>query len=202
MENSYISDIAFSASVKKKQEEKGSRTAYQKMAEKRDWQQKITEELQGFINERDSFYMASVNADGQPYIQHRGGPKGFLKVVDENTLGFADFSGNAQYISIGNFSDNNKVHLFLMDYPNRVRVKIWGEASVVEDTNLLSQILVDKDYKSKIEQLIKIKVKAWDINCPQHITPRFTIPDIDAQVDILKKRIQELEKQVKDCKPE
>lgn len=203
MDNTFISDIAFSDSVKKKQEDMGSRSIYQKMAERRDWQQKIDEQLKLFISERDSFYMASVNAQGHPYVQHRGGPKGFLKVLDEAHLAFADYSGNRQYISVGNFDDNNKVHLFLMDYPNRVRVKIWGEAQVVEkkDTALL-ELLNDEAYTAKIERIIKIKVTAWDINCPQHIQPRYTLEQIEPQFEKLKTRIKELEAKVKDCTPE
>jgi len=112
MDSKFVSDIAFSPAVKKRQEEMGSRTAYQRMAENRDWQTTISDQLRSFLSQRDSFYMASVNAEGQPYIQHRGGPKGFLKVLDSEHLAFADFSGNRQYISIGNFDDNNKVHLF------------------------------------------------------------------------------------------
>ena len=124
MGQEFVSDIAFTPSVKKRQEESGSRKAYQKMAEHRDWQTKVNEQLRYFIAQRDSFYMASSNLEGQPYIQHRGGPKGFLKVLDDEHLAFADFSGNRQYISTGNFDENNKVHLFLMDYPNRKRIKI------------------------------------------------------------------------------
>jgi len=126
MKSKLVSDIAFTPSVKKKQEEMGSRLAYQRMTENRDWQTKITERLRHFISERDSFYMASANAEGQPYIQYRGGPKGFLKVLNDEYLAFADFSGNRQYISIGNFDENSKVHLFLMDYPNRKWIK-YGE---------------------------------------------------------------------------
>ena len=179
MNSNFISDIAFTPAVKKRQEEMGSRDIYKRMAEKRDWQVKITDQLRYFISQRDSFYMASSNADGQPYIQHRGGPKGFLKVLDDEHLAFADFSGNRQYISVGNFDENNKVHLFLMDYPNRRRIKIWGEASVVRiDDDLIDQ-LRDENYEVPIERAIKIKVTAWDVNCPQHITPRYTSEEIN-----------------------
>ena len=200
-EHAFISDIAFSESVKRKQEELGSRAIYQKMAENRDWQQKITPQLSQFIGERDSFYMASVNEEGQPYIQHRGGPKGFLKVIDEDHLAFADYSGNRQYISIGNFAENNKVHLFLMDYPNRSRIKVWGEAEVVEVTDALLGQFADIDYHAKIERIIKIKVVAWDVNCPQHIQPRFTLEELEPHIEALKQRIADLEKQVEDCSP-
>ena len=176
MDHTYISDIAFSEAVKLRQEAMGSREVYQKMAENRDWRHIISSDLEQFIAQRDSFYMASANVEGQAYIQHRGGPKGFLKVLDKHTLAFADYSGNRQYISIGNFDENNKVHLFLMDYPNRSRIKIWGTAEVIEadaDPALIEE-LHNKDYHAKIERVIKITVHAWDINCPQHITPRFS----------------------------
>lgn len=150
------------------------------MAERRDWQTKITAQLRYFIEERDSFYMASSNADGQPYIQHRGGPKGFLKVLDDEHIAFADFSGNRQYISVGNFDENNKVHLFLMDYPNRTRIKIWGEASIIDDDSDLIKKLQDQEYDAKIERVIKIRITAWDINCPQHIQQRFTIEEFQS----------------------
>ena len=195
MDKTYISDIAFSASVKKRQEEMGSRSTYKKMAERRDWQKQLTM-LRPFITARDSFYMSSVNADGQPYIQHRGGPKGFLKILDESHLVFADYSGNRQYISVGNFDDNNKVHLFLMDYPNRTRIKIWGEATIVskDDENLKK--FLDKEYGAEVERFIKIKVPAWDANCPQHIQQRYTWEEMEPHFDVLNQKIQDLEKQI------
>ncbi len=174
----YVSDIAFTESVKSRQEEMGSREAYQNMAERRDWQSTITEQLAHFISQRDSFYMASSNAEGQPYIQHRGGPKGFLKILDQHHLAFADFSGNRQYISVGNFDENNKVHLFLMDYPNRRRIKIWGEVKVIDDQEIMDK-LKDNEYDVPIERVIKIKVTAWDVNCPQHIQQRYTVEEFE-----------------------
>lgn len=200
MEAKFITDIAFSDAVKKRQEEMGSRHTYQNMSERRDWQNKITGQLSYFISERDSFYMASANNDGQPYIQHRGGPKGFLKVVDDQHLAFADFSGNRQYISVGNFDDNNKVHLFLMDYPNRSRIKIWGEASVVSKDDDLLQLVKDDAYRTPIERIIKIKITAWDVNCPQHIQQRLTEEEFEPHVQLLKDRVRELEKEVEDLK--
>ena len=184
MNSKFVSDIAFSPAVKKRQAEMGSREAYQRMAEKRDWQTKINDQLRYFISQRDSFYMASANAEGQPYIQHRGGPKGFLKVLDDEHLAFADFSGNRQYISVGNFDENNKVHLFLMDYPNRRRIKIWGEASVITDDAALIAQLKDEEYEVPIERAIKIKVTAWDVNCPQHIQQRYTLEEIRSYKDL------------------
>jgi len=191
MSSKFISDIAFTDAVKKRQEEMGSRQAYQNMAERRDWETKITEQLRYFISERDSFYMASTNTEGQPYIQHRGGPKGFLKVLDDQHMAFADFSGNRQYISAGNFDENNKVHLFLMDYPNRKRIKIWGEASVITGDEDLINHLKDEDYEVTIERVIKIKITAWDINCPQHIQQRYTIEEIEPYLkDLTNKGIE------------
>ncbi|MGY3793426.1 pyridoxamine 5'-phosphate oxidase family protein [Aquimarina sp. 433] len=199
MSKSFISDIAFSPEVKKRQEEMGSRKTYQKMAERRDWQDTITEGLESFLALRDSFYMASANNEGQPYIQHRGGPKGFLKVLDEKHLAFADYSGNRQYISVGNFDVNNKVHLFLMDYPNRMRIKIWGEIvpQTEEDVTLFEKVS-DKDYAAKVERIIKIKINAWDVNCPQHIEQRFTIEEFQPRIQRLENKIEELEKQLKE----
>lgn len=195
MKKKFISDMAFSASVKKRQKEMGSRNTYQKMAERRDWQQELTM-LKPFIVARDSFYMSSVNADGQPYIQHRGGPKGFLKVLDESHLFFADYSGNRQYISVGNFDDNNKVHLFLMDYPNRTRIKIWGEATIVSKDNEALKKLMETKYVAQVERFIQIKVTAWDANCPQHIQQRYTWKEMEPHFDVLNQKIQDLEKQV------
>jgi predicted pyridoxine 5'-phosphate oxidase superfamily flavin-nucleotide-binding protein len=139
-----------------------------------DFQTTVTRDLAGYLAQRDSFYMATVNADGQPYIQHRGGAPGFLKVLDNKTLAFADFSGNRQYISMGNLNDNNKAHIFVMDYANRSRVKIWGHAHFEEnDKELLSKLVVDH-YQGRPERALIFTVDAWDSNCPQHIIPRFT----------------------------
>ncbi|NQZ52636.1 MAG: pyridoxamine 5'-phosphate oxidase family protein [Piscirickettsiaceae bacterium] len=173
----YASDIAFTDSVKKIQTRYGSRKSYAKI-EQNWWPDTITPDLATFIAERDSFYMATVNSDGQPYIQHRGGPKGFLKVLDDHTLGFADFRGNRQYISYGNLEENNKVSLFLMDYPNRGRIKIWGTAEVKEDDQDLINQLSVADYKGKAERAFIIRVETWDGNCSQHITPRYSIEEM------------------------
>lgn len=166
------SDIAFTDTVKVIQARKGSRDAYAHMEQGDGWSTEISAELAAFIGERNSFFMATSNAEGQPYIQHRGGPPGFLHVLDRSTLAFADFRGNRQYISQGNLSENPKVHLFLIDYARRQRVKIWGEARVIEDDPaLLEQLmqLMPKGYKARGEQVIVIHVTAWDANCPQHI---------------------------------
>ena len=175
-----ISDIAFTENVKALQERFGSRKSYAKMEEKGGFKQEITEDLISFINERDSFYLATATQDGQPYIQHRGGPKGFLKVIDNQTLAFGDFSGNRQYISFGNLLENDKVSLFLMDYTHRRRIKVWGTAKVVEGDQQLIEKVTCPSYKSEPERVFLIHVKAWDINCPQHINPRFTEAEIEA----------------------
>ena len=188
----FISDIAFSPTVKKWQTDKGSRQAYAR----RDWQKELIPKLIDFIQESDSFYIASASKEGQPYIQHRGGPKGFLKVLDKETLAFVDFAGNQQYISAGNLSENQKVHLFLMDYPNRTRLKIWGTAQIIEDNQELLEDLFPKDYKAKPERIFLIKIVTWNLNCPQHITPRFTQEQLQPEIDRLKNRIQKLETQL------
>lgn len=170
----YTSDVAFTPAVKSMQTRMGSRATYRRVEEGHGWASEISSDLARFVEERDSFYMATASADGQPYIQHRGGPKGFLRVVDKSTLAFADFSGNRQYISAGNVSENDRVSLFLMDYPNRRRVKIWGRARIVEDDEALLQQLRNEDYAARVERAFVIAVEAWDANCPQHITPRYT----------------------------
>ena len=195
-----ISNVAFTPSVKRVQERKGSRKAYAKMEEKGGWQGTITEDLAHFIGRRDSFYLGTASADGQPYIQHRGGKPGFLKVLDERTLAFADFRGNRQYITTGNLAENDKAYIFLMDYPNRRRIKIWGRARVIdEDAEILTR-LADPDYKGAPEQAIVFEVAAWDVNCPQHITPRFTEQEVAEIVAPLNRRIIELEAQLRTVK--
>ncbi|MCH7551535.1 MAG: pyridoxamine 5'-phosphate oxidase family protein [Proteobacteria bacterium] len=189
----FISDVAFTPTVKRLQETKGSRKGYARMEEKGGWKNTITEELAQFIGERDSFYLGTANADGQPYIQHRGGKPGFLKVIDDKTLAFADFGGNRQYISAGNLEDNDKAYLFLMDYPNRRRIKIWGRARVVDDDADLLARLTDTDYVGVPERAVVFEITAWDVNCPQHITPRFTEAQVAEITAPLKQRITELE---------
>ena len=177
---SHISDVAFTPAVKAQQTRLGSRDAYARVEERGAWSNRVTPELAQFIGERDFFYLGTVSADGQPYIQHRGGPKGFLKVLDDETLGFVDFSGNAQYVSIGNLTENNKAFIFLMDYAHRKRIKIWGTARYAEgDTELLTRLL-DPGYKARPERAIVFSVTAWDLNCPQHITPRYTVEELTA----------------------
>jgi uncharacterized protein len=201
--HTYSSDVAFTAAVKAIQTRKGSREAYARVEAHGGWRTEIDEGLASFLRETNSFYLATANADGQPYIQHRGGPKGFIKVLDKSTLAFADFSGNQQYISQGNLSENAKAHIFIMDYAHRRRVKIWGEARIVEDDLALTQSLMPKGYKARPEQVIVFKVSAWDINCPQHIPQKFDAADVaaamgeaSAKVEAQGKRIKELEAEV------
>ena len=188
----YPSNVVFTPAVKKVQQQLGSRKNYAQMEERGGWQTEIDSGLGQFIATMDSFYMGTANSDGQPYIQHRGGPKGFLKVLDNKRLAFADFMGNKQYISVGNLSENNKATLFLMDYPNRTRIKIWGTAAVVDDEKLLTS-LSDSSYRGRVERAILFTVSAWDVNCPQHIQPRFTKEQLDPFTNPLKMRITELE---------
>jgi len=192
----YASDIAFTPAVKRIQTNKGSRAGYARMEEKGGWQQTVTPDLAHFITARDSFYLATANADGQPYIQHRGGKAGFLKIIDDKTLAFADFQGNRQYISSGNLSENDKAYIFLMDYAHRQRIKIWGRARIVDDPAQMAR-LTDANYGGIPEQAIFFDITAWDANCPQHITPRYNEAQVSEIVSPLKLRIEELESQLR-----
>ena len=187
------SDIAFSPAVKAVQERRGSRQAYRKMEERGGWRTEITPELAAFITDRDSAYLATANALGQPYVQHRGGPKGFIQILDPKTLGFADFVGNQQYITIGNLAENDRAFLFLMDYAHQRRVKIWGRARVVDDDPELLARFMPKGYTAQAQQMILFSVEAWDINCPQHIPQKFDAADVTNAVEKLERRIGELE---------
>jgi uncharacterized protein len=190
----YPSDIAFTSAVKGIQSAKGSRAAYAKV-ERRGWRTLVTPELTEFLADLDMFYLGTASADGQPYIQYRGGSPGFLKVLDEHTLGFADFGGNRQYITLGNLSENPRAFLFLMDYANRQRIKLWGTARVVEDDAELLDRLHDPSYPGQAERAIVFTVEAWDINCPQHIHPRFSQREVQPVIERLQARIRELEEQ-------
>ena len=189
----YASDIAFTPTVKAIQSRKGSRASYARMEERGSWQTAITPDLASFIAAQTSAFLATVNADGQPYIQHRGGPPGFLHVLDAQTIGFADFAGNRQYITQGNLDERPKAHLFLIDYAQRRRVKIWGEARIVEDDAALIARLVPPDYKAQTEQALLFTVKAWDANCPQHIPQRLEAADVAAALATRDRRIAALE---------
>ncbi|MGE3151937.1 MAG: pyridoxamine 5'-phosphate oxidase family protein [Nitrospiraceae bacterium] len=190
-----ISDIAFTPSVKAVQERMGSRKHYARMEQRGGWQALITDDLADFIAERDSFYLATAGRNGQPYIQHRGGPRGFLKVLDERTLALADFSGNRQYITVGNLAENNKAFIFLMDYGTQTRIKIWGTAEVVEKDPALLKSLADPSYSGRPERVVWFRVEAWDMNCRQHIKRRFAEEDIRATVASLQNRIADLEEE-------
>jgi predicted pyridoxine 5'-phosphate oxidase superfamily flavin-nucleotide-binding protein len=190
---SYSSDVAFTPAVKAIQARKGSRQSYARLEESGSWKTCITSDLRAFIEAQTSVFLATANSEGQPYIQHRGGPPGFLKVLDDQTLGFVDFVGNRQYISLGNLQENPRAHLFLIDYAHRKRVKIWGEARVVEDDTELTQRLMPEDYKAHASQVILFKISAWDANCPQHIPQRFEAAAVAAAIAERDQRIAALE---------
>ncbi|MDH3474175.1 MAG: pyridoxamine 5'-phosphate oxidase family protein [Rhodospirillales bacterium] len=192
----YTSDVAFTPAVKAWQERLGSRKAYARMEAKGGWRGEVTPELADFLAERDSFYLATASAEGQPYVQHRGGPKGFLKVLDARRLAFADFGGNKQYISAGNLSENDRAQIFLMDYAGRRRIKVWGRARVVEDDPALLAGLADPAHEARPERAIVFDIEAWDVNCPQHILPRYTEEQIKPAFARLEARILELEAEV------
>jgi len=189
----FSSDVAFTPAVKAIQETKGSRDGYARMELSGGWETTVTAGLSEFLSDLDMFYLGTSNAEGQPYIQYRGGSPGFLKVVDDRTLGFADFGGNRQYITLGNLSENPKAFIFLMDYTNRRRVKLWGTAKVVENDPELLESLRDPQYPAKVERAILFMVEAWDVNCPQHIHRRFSERQIAPVLEKLQKRVSELE---------
>ena len=191
-----VSDVAFTPAVKAEQARRGSRAAYARMVDKGDWSGTVDDRLAAFIAERDSFYFGTASADGQPYIQHRGGRAGFLKVLDESTLAFADYAGNRQYLSVGNLADNPKAFIFVMDYAGRSRLKIWGRARVVEDDRELIGRLDDDTVGLTAERAIVFEIEAWDRNCPQFITPRHTEAEIADIIFPLKARIAELESEI------
>jgi uncharacterized protein len=207
--HSYSSDVAFTPTVKAIQERKGSRESYAQMEQNGGWRTEIDEKLAGFLANTNSFYMATATAEGQPYIQHRGGPKGFIHILDKNTIAFADYAGNQQYLTQGNLADNPKAHIFIMDYAHRRRVKIWGEARVVEDDPALTQALMPKGYRARPQQVIIFKIAAWDTNCPQHIPQKFDAADVaaamgeaSAKIEARDKRIAELEAELAKVKGE
>jgi predicted pyridoxine 5'-phosphate oxidase superfamily flavin-nucleotide-binding protein len=190
------SDVAFTEPVKAVQARLGSRHAYAQLEREGGFATEIDDGLEGFIAEQRSLFLATASAAGQPYVQHRGGPPGFLRVLDPRTLAFADFKGNRQYISLGNLAENPRVHLFLIDYAKRRRVKIWGEARVVEDDPGLVARLTPEGYEARPERAIVIRVTAWDANCPQHIPQRLEAADVEAALAGRDARIVELEAEV------
>ncbi|WNZ53680.1 pyridoxamine 5'-phosphate oxidase family protein (plasmid) [Microbulbifer sp. MKSA007] len=194
----YSSDIAFTPTVKAIQSRKGSRHGYASMEERGGWKTEVTDDLAQYIAAQRSFFLATSNADGQPYIQHRGGPMGFLKVLDNRRLGFADFRGNRQYISQGNLEDNSKAFIFLIDYLQKTRIKIWGTAKVIEDDpELIEQLMqYDQPYRAAPEQAIIFTIDAWDANCPQHIPVRVDAEWVRSALEEKEQKIAELEAQI------
>lgn len=191
-----FAEIAFTDAVKELQEKHGSRKGYERM-EKFNIVDGLSENEKGFIEDRDSFYLASIGIKNFPYIQHRGGPKGFVKVIDKDTIGFIDFSGNKQYISVGNFATNNNVALIMMDYPARARLKIFAKAEIIElkdNPELLSKLDLG-DYQYRPERMMLFHIEAYDWNCPQHIIPRFTVDEIEKALKPQLIKIEQLEKE-------
>ena len=174
----YSSDVAFSPAVKAVQARKGSRAAYARREQNGAWPSTVDEDLAAFLAEQTSVFLATASADGQPYVQHRGGPPGFIRVLDEHTLGFVDYAGNKQYITAGNLSENPKFCLFLIDYAHQRRIKVWGEARVVEADDALIARLMPHGYKARPEHVVLLHVTAWDVNCPQHIPQKFDAADV------------------------
>lgn len=188
-------DIAFTETIKQVQESQGSRKSYARFeAIEEAVNQNLGPREAGFIGQRDSFYMASVSETGWPYVQHRGGPSGFVRVLDERTIGFADFRGNRQYISVGNMMKDDRVSLFFMDYAHRTRLKVLGRARLVDltESTILNHLELP-EYRAKVERGIVIRIEGFDWNCPQHITPRFTSTEVEDAVAPFKQRIAELE---------
>jgi predicted pyridoxine 5'-phosphate oxidase superfamily flavin-nucleotide-binding protein len=198
----YSSDVAFTPTVKAIQARKGSREAYARVEQNGGWRSAIDENLTAFLADQNSLFLATANAQGQPYIQHRGGPKGFVHILDKHTLAFADYSGNQQFITLGNLSENPKAHIFLMDYAHRRRVKIWGEARVVDDDPALLASLMPQGYRAKPAQVILFRISAWDTNCPQHIPQKFDAGDVAAALASRDARIAELEAELATLKGE
>ena len=190
------SDVAFTPTIKAVQVRKGSRGRFQRVEERGGWRSEIPPDLAQFIAAQISVFLATANRDGQPYIQHRGGPPGFLRVLDAHTIAFADYSGNRQYITLGNLADNPKAHLFLIDYAHRRRIKLWGQARVVENDPELLARLMPEGYEARPEQAILFTVAAWDMNCSQHIPQRIDAPDVAAALMARDRRIAELEAEV------
>lgn len=186
------SDIAFTPAVKAVQSRRRSRAAYAEMEARGGFRTLIDESLVQFLTEVDTAYLATASADGQPYAQHRGGPKGFIRVLDETTLAFVDFAGNRQYVSTGNLSENDKAFLFLMDYAHRRRIKLWGRARVAEGDEALTARLMPEGYRARAEQVILFQIAAWDVNCPQHIPQKLDAADVARALDERQARIDAL----------
>jgi predicted pyridoxine 5'-phosphate oxidase superfamily flavin-nucleotide-binding protein len=185
-------DIVFTRAARQAQAERGSAKIYEKH-NANGFPDRVTPELETFLAAQDTAFLATASADGAPYIQHRGGPKGFIKVIDEKTLGFADYAGNRQYITLGNLSENDRAHLFLLDFATRQRIKVWGRARVIEDDPSLLERLSDPRYRAKPERVILFTIDAWDVNCSSHITARFTEAEVAGAVSVLREQIGALE---------
>jgi predicted pyridoxine 5'-phosphate oxidase superfamily flavin-nucleotide-binding protein len=194
--NQYSSDLAFTPSVKAAQTRKGSRRAYARMEEAGGWPKQITPDLKSFIESQMSIFLATANDAGQPYVQHRGGPAGFLKVLDEETIGFVDFSGNRQFVTTGNLLENPRAQLFLIDYENQQRVKIWGTASIVDNDRELIERLMPRNYPARSEQVVLFSVLAWDANCSKHIPRRLEVADVQRALEERDQRIENLELEI------
>jgi predicted pyridoxine 5'-phosphate oxidase superfamily flavin-nucleotide-binding protein len=193
---SYTSDVAFTETVKAIQSRKGSRQAYARMEAAGSWEQSITADLKREIESQTSVFIATANAEGQPYIQHRGGPAGFLHVLDEHTIAFVDFAGNRQYITQGNLAENAKAQLFLIDYAHQRRIKVWGTARVLEGDDALARQLMPPGYRARPEQVLVFTVTAWDVNCPQHVPQRLDAADVREAINQRDRRIAALEAEV------
>jgi uncharacterized protein len=189
-------DVLFSPSVKAEQTRLGSRSTF----EGREWKTEITDDLRQFIAAIDTFFLGTASADGRPYIQHRGGPAGFLKTIGSNMLAFADFAGNRQYITLGHLKENDRAHIFILHFATQQRLKLWGRARVVEGDVELMERLVEPAYKARPQRAIVFTIEAWDINCPQHIVPRYSEAEIAPGIDKLVARIKELEDEVERLK--
>jgi uncharacterized protein len=200
--HTYSSDVAFTPTVKAIQTRKGSRETYAHVEQNGGWRTEVDENLAAFLARTNSFFLATASADGQPYIQHRGGPEGFVKVLDKTTLAFADYRGNRQFITQGNLFENPKAYIFVMDYAHRRRVKIWGKARVVDDDPALTRSLMPQGYKARPEQVILFKIEAWDTNCPQHIPQKFDAADVAQALAMRDGRIAELEAELAALKGE
>jgi predicted pyridoxine 5'-phosphate oxidase superfamily flavin-nucleotide-binding protein len=187
------SDVAFSPAVKEVQAARGSRAAYARIERAGGFETEVNDELRAFLSDIDTAFLATASADGQPYIQHRGGPKGFIRALDAHTLGFVDFAGNRQYVSTGNLTENDRVCLFLMDYAHRRRVKVWGTARVVPASDELLAKLGTPGYRARPEQVMLLTVSAWDVNCPQHIPQKVDAAEVAETIAELRARIAVLE---------
>ena len=191
-------DVLFSAAVKAEQARLGSRAQF----EDREWATEITDNLRQFLEAIDTFFLATASADGRPYVQHRGGPPGFLKPIGTHTLAFADFAGNRQYITLGHLKENDRAHIFIPHFATQQRLKLWGRARVVEGDLELMERLVDPAYKAKPQRAIVFTLEAWDVNCRQHITARYSEAEMAPAVNKLIARIKELEEEVARLKGE